>query len=47
MLSVGASTALISLINALVLRQLPIESPGELAVISLIDPKPASCAFST
>jgi hypothetical protein len=38
-LSVGANTALFSLLNALVLRRLPVRDPQQLATISVTDPR--------
>jgi putative ABC transport system permease protein len=44
-LSLVASTTLLSVLNALVLRTLPVDSPRELAVISLADPRTGQMRF--
>src|SRR5207244_6592984 len=44
-LSLVASTTLLSVLNALVVRTLPVDSPRELAVISLADPRTGQTRF--
>ena len=43
---IGANTAVFSLINALMLRMLPVQSPQELVLFSMISPQRSSYAFS-
>ena len=43
---IGANTAVFSLINALMLRMLPVSSPHELVLFSLIQPDRTSYTFS-
>ena len=43
---IGANTAVFSLINALMLRMLPVSSPQELVLFSLIQPERTSYTFS-
>src|SRR5262249_39837752 len=38
-LTVGASTTLLSLVAGIIERPLPVRAPGELAVVSLINPR--------
>src|ERR1700730_6311094 len=45
MLSVGANTALFSVLNALVFRTLPVQTPHQLAMLSLADPRDGRIRF--